>query len=194
MGVGIVQKTPFGSVSALYVPTNGNTGSDDNVGNTAGSASNILESDRESAYEIGFEGNLGVKGLAVHYFYNEEQKNTGGTKDFTGLNYGASYNMGQITAGVTRKETEFGANALVREQNEFGLAYAVTPTLTLAANYTVVDSNAANAVDAKSKSIGIGYNLGPVSIVGQMAKMENILNTTGTGDLDVAFVKVTTNF
>jgi hypothetical protein len=194
MGVGIVQKTPFGSVSALYVPTNGNSGSDDNVGNNAGTNSITLESDRESAYEIGFEGNLGVKGLAVHYFYNEEQKNQGQTRDLQGLNYGASYNMGQITAGFTRKETEFGSTALVREQNEFGLAYAVTPTLTLAANYTVVDSNAANAVDAKSKSIGIGYNLGPVSIVGQMAKMENILNTTGTGDLDVAFVKVTTNF
>jgi hypothetical protein len=194
MGVGIVQKTPFGSVSALYVPTNGNTGSDDNVGNTAGTASNILESDRESAYEIGFEGNLGVKGLNVHYFYNEEQKNHGQTRDLTGLNYGASYNMGQITAGFTRKETEFGPSTLVREQNEFGLAYAATPNLTLAANYTVVDSNAASAVDAKSKSIGIGYNLGPVSIVGQMAKMENVTNVTGTGDMDVAFVKVTTNF
>jgi hypothetical protein len=194
MGVGIVQKTPFGSVSALYAPTNGNSGSDDNVGNLAGTNGTILESDRESSFEIGFEGDLGVKGLAVHYFYNEEQKNAGGTRDLQGINFGASYNMGQITAGFTRKETEFGASTLERKQNEFGLAYAVTPTLTLAANYTVVDSNAASAVDAKSKSIGIGYNLGPVSIVGQMAKMENILNTTGTGDLDVAIVKVTTNF
>ena len=194
MGVGVVQKTPFGSVSALYVPTNGNSGSDDNVGNLSGTNGTILESDRESAFEIGFEGNLGVKGLAVHYFYNEEQKNAGGTRDLQGINYGAPYNMGQITAGFTRKENEYGASTLERKQNEFGLAYAVTPTLTLAANYTVVDSNAASAVDAKSKSIGIGYNLGPVSIVGQMAKMENILNTTGTGDLDVAFVKVTTNF
>jgi hypothetical protein len=194
MGVGIVQKTPFGSLSALYVPTNTNQASDDNVGNALGAASNVLESDRESAHEIGFEGNLGVKGLNVHYFYNEEQKNQGQTRDLQGLNYGASYNMGQITAGFTRKETEFGASTLERKQNEFGLAYAATPTLTLAANYTVVDSNAASAVDAKSKSIGIGYNLGPVSIVGQMAKMENVTNVTGTGDMDVAFVKVTTNF
>ena len=194
MGVGIVQKTPYGSISALYVPTNGNSGSDDNVGNTGGTNSTTLESNRESSYEIGFEGNLGVKGLAVHYFYNEEAKNQGETRDLQGLNYGASYNMGQITAGYTRKETEFGASTLIRKQNEFGLAFAATPNLTLAANYTVVDSNAANAVDAKSKSIGIGYNLGPVAVVGQLAKMENILNTTGTGDVDVAFVKVTTNF
>jgi hypothetical protein len=194
MGVGVVQKTPYGSISALYVPTNGNSGSDDNVGNNGGANSTTLESNRESSYEIGFEGNLGVKGLAVHYFYNEETKNQGETRDLQGLNYGASYNMGQITAGYTRKETEFGASTLIRKQNEFGIAFAATPNLTLAANYTVVDSNAASAVDAKSKSIGIGYNLGPVAVVGQLAKMENILNTTGTGDVDVAFVKVTTNF
>lgn len=193
MGVGITQKTPFGSVSGFYAPNN-NSGSDDNVGNNAGVATTVIESDRESAFEIGFEGNLGVKGLAVHYFYNEEGKLAGGTRDLQGVNYGASYNMGQITAGFTRKETEHGASALERKQNEFGLAYAVSPNLTLAANYTVIDSNAAAAVDAKSKSIAIGYNLGPVAIVGQMAKMENITHTTGTGDVDVAFVKVTTNF
>jgi hypothetical protein len=102
--------------------------------------------------------------------------------------------MGQITVGFTRKETEHGASTLERKQNEFGLAYAVSPTLTLAANYTVIDSNAVAAVDGKSKSIGIGYNLGPVAIVGQLAQMENITHTAGTGDVDVAFVKVTTNF
>ena len=195
MGVGITQKTPFGSVSAFYAPTNANSGSDDNVGNISGAAATVIESDRESTFEIGFEGNLGVKGLAVHYFYNEEGRNAGATnvRDLQGVNYGASYNMGQITAGFTRKETEH-MTVLERKQNEFGLAYAVSPTLTLAANYTVIDSNAASAVDAKSKSIGIGYNLGPVSIVGQMAKMENITHTAGTGDVDVAIVKVTTNF
>ena len=194
MGVGITQKTPFGSASVFYAPTNANSGSDDNVGNLSGVAGTVLESDRESTFEIGFEGGLGVKGLAVHYFYNEEGKNQGQTRDLQGVNYGASYNMGQITAGFTRKETEHGASTLERKQNEFGLAYAVTPNLTLAANYTVIDSNAAAAVDGKSKSIGIGYNLGPVAIVGQMAKMENITHTAGTGDVDVAFVKVTTNF
>ena len=193
MGVGITQKTPFGSVSGFYAPNN-NSGSDDNVGNISGAAATVIETDRESTFEIGFEGGLGVKGLAVHYFYNEEGKLAGQTRDLQGVNYGASYNMGQITAGFTRKETEHGASTLERKQNEFGLAYAVSPTLTLAANYTKIDSNAVSAVDAKSKSIGIGYNLGPVAIVGQMAKMENITHTAGTGDVDVAYVKVTTNF
>jgi hypothetical protein len=198
MGVGIVQKTPFGSLSALYVPTNANSGQDDAVGVPSGGAANGIESNRESAYELGFEGNLGVKGLAVHYFYNEEKKNVLNTRDSSGLNIGASYNMGQLTVGYTRKETEAqgtdAATSIDTEQDEFGIAYAVTPNLSIGANYTKVDSSAAAAVDAKSKSIAIGYNLGPVAISGQLAKMENITNTVNTGDVDIAYIKITTNF
>ena len=198
MGAGIVQKTPFGSLSALYVPTNGNTGVDNEVGTSSGGTTTTIEGDGESAYELGFEGNLGVKGLAVHYFYNEEDKRSAGFRDTEGLNFGASYNMGQLTAGYTRKETEVqgtnAATAIDTKQDEFGIAYAVTPNLSIGANYTKVDSSKADAVDAKSKSIAIGYNLGPVAISGQLAKMENITNTVDTGDVDVAYIKITTNF
>jgi hypothetical protein len=197
MGVGIVQKTPYGSLSALYVPTNAN-GVDEAVGTASGGTPTTIEGDAESAYELGFEGNLGVKGLAVHYFYNEEQKRSVGFRDSEGLNFGASYNMGQLTVGYTRKETEVqgtdAATAIDTEQDEFGIAYAVTPNLSIGANYTKVDSSKAAAVDAKSKSIAIGYNLGPVAISGQLAKMENITNTINTGDVDVAYIKITTNF
>jgi hypothetical protein len=193
MGVGVTQKTPIGSFSAFYAPTNGNSGSDSEVGNLAGTAGLNVESDRESAYEIGFDGNLGVKGLAVHYFYNNEDKNAGQTTDLTGVNYGVSYNFGQITVGANRKETEGGASYELK-QDEFGITYAVNPNLTIGANYTKVDSNQAAAVDAKSKSIAVGYNFGPVAVVGQYAKMENVTNVANTGDVDIAFVKFVTNF
>ena len=192
MGVGVTQKTPIGSFWAFYAPQNG-TGSDSEVGNLAGTAGLNIENDRESAYEIGFDGNLGVKGLAVHYFYNNEDKNAGQTTDLQGINYGASYNFGQITVGANRKETEGGASYELK-QDEFAIAYAVSPTLTIGANYTKVDSNQAAAVDAKSKSIAVGYNFGPVAVVGQYAKMENVTNVANTGDVDVAFVKFVTNF
>ncbi len=193
MGVGVTQKTPIGSFSVFYAPTNGNTGSDSEVGNLSGAAAVNVESDRESAYEIGFDGDLGVKGLAVHYFYNIEDKNAGQTTDLTGLNYGVSYNFGQITVGANRKETEGGASYELK-QDEFGITYAVNPNLTIGANYTKVDSNQAAAVDAKSKSIAVGYNFGPVAVVGQYAKMENVTNVANTGDVDIAFVKFVTNF
>ena len=198
MGAGIVQKTPVGSISLFYVPTVGNTGSDNEVGNKSGDATTTLESDRESAFEIGFAGDLGVKGLSVHAFYNEEGKNAGQARDTKGSNYGVSYNFGQITAGYTRKENENPGTTSVAgtdlTQDEFGIAFAATPNVTLAANYTKSDSSAAATVDAKSKSVSVGYNLGPVAIIAQYAKQENITNTTATGDVDVAYIKINTNF
>lgn len=198
MGIGITQKTSFGSLSAFYAPTNSNSGSDDNVGRRAGLTGTVLESDRESTFELGFEGGFGVKGLNTHLFYNEEGKNAGNFRDTKGLNYGASYNIGQITVGYTRKETEVqgttAATAIDTEQNEFGIAYAVGPNLTLAANYTKVDSSLAGAVDAKAKGVAIGYNLGPVSIVAQYNQFENVAGVTNSGEFDQFFVKAKTAF
>jgi len=198
MGLGVVQKTPVGSFSAWYAPTNANPGTDDNVGRLDGSATTVLESNRESTFELGFVGNLGVKGLNTHLFYNEEGKNAGNTRDSSGLNYGASYNMGQITVGYTRKETEAQSTTVAlsidTKQDEFGIAYAVTPNLTLAANYTEVNSNAAAAVDAEAKGIAIGYNLGPVSIVGQYNRFENVNNVANSGEFDQFFIKAKTSF
>ena len=198
MGLGVVQKTPVGSFSAWYAPTNANSGSDDNVGRKAGNTTTALESDRESTFELGFAGNLGVKGLTTHLFYNEEGKNAGNTRDTTGLNVGASYNMGQITVGYTRKETEVqstsAALSIDLKQDEFGIAYAVTPNLTLAANYTQLDSSKAAAVDAEAKGVSIGYNLGPVSIVGQYNRFENVDNVVNSGEFDQFFIKAKTSF
>ena len=198
MGLGVVQNTPVGNFSAWYAPTNANTGSDDNVGRKAGATGTILESDRESTFELGFEGGFGVKGLNTHLFYNEEGKNAGQHRDLTGLNVGASYNVGQITLGYTRKETEAAgtsaATAIDTKQDEFGVAYAVSPNLTLAGNYTKVDSSLAGAVDAKAKGVAIGYNLGPVSIVAQYNQFENVAGTANSGEFDQFFVKAKTAF
>ena len=198
MGLGVVQKTPVGSFSAWYAPTNANPGTDDNVGRREGSATTVLEADRESTFELGFVGNLGVKGLNTHLFYNEEGKNAGNTRDSSGLNVGASYNMGQITVGYTRKETEAQSTTVAlsidTKQDEFGIAYAVTPNLTLAVNYTQVDSSKAAAVDAEAKGVAIGYNLGPVSIVGQYNRFENVDNVANSGEFDQFFIKAKTSF
>jgi hypothetical protein len=197
IGLGLVQKTPVGSFSAWYAPSN-DTGSDDNVGRKAGAETLALEPDRESTYELGFEGGFGVKGLNTHLFYNEEGKNAGQHRDTTGLNVGASYNMGQITVGYTRKETEAAgtsvATAIDTKQDEYGIAYAVSPNLTLAANYTKVDSSKAAAVDAEAKGVAIGYNLGPISIVGQYNRFENVDGVANSGEFDQFFIKAKTSF
>jgi hypothetical protein len=193
-GVGLLQSTPVGVFSAWYTP--------DNAGftvNTYGSDQNASDTSRSSAYEIGFTGGLGVKGLSVHAFVNEEGKNDGNTRKLKGQNFGASYNFGQITAGVNYKETEFTAapstavNAGKTEQVEYGLAYAVTANTTIGANYTKADNNGTAHSDAKSKSIAVGYNLGAIALTAQAAKLENYDFTSGT-DADVLYLRASTKF
>jgi hypothetical protein len=209
-GVGIMQTIPgFGRVSALYVPTNNNGGA--GTQSTAaragvyGADDSFVESDAESAYELGFQGDLGVKGLNVIAFMNKEKATTGYkafnsavTADTKGNVYGLSYNMGQITAGYTYKKSERGfataGDGKEIKQDEFGLAYAVSPTLTVAANYTKSDGNGTTlSADAKMKSISVGYNLGPVAVTAQAAQLEDYTGVSGV-DADVLYLRASTKF
>jgi hypothetical protein len=210
-GVGIMQTIPgFGRVSALYVPSNNNGGAGTQAKDARpalyGADDSFVESDGESAYEIGFQGDLGVKGLNVIAFMNKEKATTGYkafnadvTADTKGQVYGLSYNAGQITAGYTYKKSERGfataANGKEIKQDEFGLAYAVTPALTLAANYTKADSNGTTngVADAKMKSIAVGYNLGPVAVSAQAAKLDSYTGVAGV-DADVLYLRASTKF
>jgi len=199
MGVGIVQKTPVGSLSALYVPTNG-SGNNDIVtasGATAQAALQSIQGNGESAYEIGFVGDFGVKGLSSHAFYNRQavtNANRADGEEIKGTNIGASYQVGALTVGYNKKETEGGAaNGRELDQDEFGLAYQLTPNLSAGINYTKVDTNQADRVDAKSKSIALGYNLGPVAASAQYAKGSDVNNVSGE-DMDVLYLRLSTNF
>jgi len=187
MGVGITQVVPnIGSFSALYAPSN-KGGTDDNV-------ESAIEDNNESAYEIGFVGDFGVKGLSAHAFINEEKRVTGETRAHKGYNYGVSYTVGQVTVGYNYKEDKAGGGTTNTEQDELGVAFAVTPALSIGANYTKADRNVAAGVDAKSKSIAVGYNLGPVVVTGQYAQMEAVTGTAATGDVDIFYLKAVANF
>jgi hypothetical protein len=116
-----------------------------------------------------------------------------------GQNLGANYNFGQVTAGLNYKKSEYGkvgtgaVNLGETDQMEYGLAYAVTPNLTIGANYTKADNDYTGHVDAKSKSIAVGYNLGAVALTAQAAKLENYDFTSGT-DADVLYLRASTKF
>ena len=79
------------------------------------------------------------------------------------------------------------------KQQEFGIAYAVTPNVTLAANYTKSESNVAAESDAKSKSVAVGYNLGAVAVTAQAAQLENYTGVANV-DADVLFLRASTKF
>jgi hypothetical protein len=194
VGAGIVQTVPgIGSFSALYVPSNiaaADAGTDDD---------SALDDVAESGYEIGFAGSLGVKGLSAHAFMNHSDRTDAvlSLRDTKGTNIGASYNFGQITAGYNYKKTETGTATQDIKQNEYGIAYAVSPNLTIGANYTKTKDDAKTApVDAKSKSIAVGYNLGAIALTAQVAKVENYtgVGATTDDDADVVYLRASTKF
>ena len=193
-GVGIIQTIPgFGNLSALYVPNN--TGATVFGGDDTGTDDAI-----ESAYEIGFVGDLGVKGLSTHAFYAKGQKlhNAAATSvDPKGHNIGISYNMGATTVGYNFKKNTPTVNTAAEvstKQNEFAVSYALTPNLTLAANYTKAEKDGTNTPeDAKSKSVSVGYSLGAIALTAQAAKLEAFSGVEGV-DADVLYLRASTKF
>jgi predicted porin len=195
-GFGVTQTIPgIGKLSALYVPT------EDAQPNSTDGDKTFAESNEESAYEIGFVGDFGVKGLNTHAFKSQKKATTGskavGTalnvNDVEGTNLGASYNFGQVTVGYTYKKEGAATVNSDTKQDEFSAAYALSPTLSISANYTKADKQGTGVVDAKAKTLGIGYSLGPVALVANYSKLENYTGTSGD-DADVIYLAARTSF
>jgi predicted porin len=187
------------TISAWYAPHNNGTpaaGDSAFVGNDDGTFFGTAE----SAYELGITGSLGVKGLSTHAFMNKADKSDAAAskKDVKGTNIGASYNVGAVTVGYNYKKTEYTVDKDTTvsgetTQDEFGIAYALSPNLTLAANYTKADPNGTTMVDAKMKSLAVGYNLGAIALSAQAAKLENYTGISGA-DADVLYLRASTKF
>jgi len=197
--VAIIQDVgKFGKVSYNYAPTL--TDSSTTTTTTgAGSDAGLAESNEESAYEIGFVGDLGVKGLNVALFKSEQKAKPGQAVKSEGEYLGASYTTGAITAGVTRREyfnDEVLASAKKEiEETHYGLTYAVSPAVSVNAVYGKVDASdkAARPNDQKIKMIQMGYNLGPVALNIAIAKNEDIGGVAGN-DSDVIMTRLLTAF
>jgi len=203
-GIGIVQNAPgIGSFSINYVPENAATVAASEASPQAGG---------KSAYEVGFVGDFGIKGLNVYAFKHAESakrdaNNTGNAaaKKLEGENYGIKYTMGQITAGYTRKDSNgagtVGGSAVISSaidvrENHYGLAYAVNNNLTVGVNLFRAEASgtgsAAFAQEAEVKVVQVGYNLGPVALTAGYAKAENLDGSTNaTHDADgIGFVRL----
>jgi hypothetical protein len=206
-GFGVVQNIPgMAAISLWYAPTGEKipaAGATSFVGND----DQAFESSTESAYEIGITGSFGVKGLNAHAFMNKSDRtdaNVAGDRDVKGLNYGLNYNLGQVTVGYNYKkhENQTAAGSTVApttgdiKQNEFGLAYVVSPNMTVGANYTKAEgtvSAGGTKADATSKSIAVGYNLGAIALTAQAARLEDYTGVAGV-DADVLYLRASTKF
>ena len=221
-GIGIVQNVgKFGKVSYLYVPNHtaqGAQSAKDSATQSAGVVADdgdaVLGSDDlPSAYEYGFIGDLGVKGLTVKAFKNKEdtKKTAAGAAALSktsGQTIGVRYNYDIFTVGVNQMKQKIGTTSAAgttainkdgaeTKQMEYGLGVAVNKDLSVGlymnktkrdANTTVTSYN-----DEETRSIAVGYSLGPVALSAQYGKVENMGGENGK-DANVLFMGLTTAF
>jgi hypothetical protein len=184
MGVGIVQGTPFGSFSYYYVPNNSDTGNRD---------SRLLKdkANRESAYEVGFRGDLGVKGLTVKAFKNAEKDHNNlrtSVQQIQGTSFGIGYALPNgIRVGADQQKTQKTADALAEfKTRQYGIAYAATKDLSLSINRSKTDNTATTSTaDEKWMQYAVGYNLGPIAAGVSYVKITDVgaVSTGGDGEL-----------
>jgi len=198
--VALLQKTPFGTFSYAYAPTgNAVTSITTGANYSAANSENAKESDDESAYEYGFTGDFGVKGLNTYYFKSKQDKSSGvvsQTRDSEAKSWGVAYNMGQFSVGYADKKYNFiqtaasaGATAGTKDITEkhYGVAYAVDNNLTVGAIYAKGDFET-GAATQKTKGVNIGYNLGPVALTVGYAKNTDVGGTAGA-DSDIGMIR-----
>jgi hypothetical protein len=204
-GFGLIQNVPnFGRVSAYYAPSASDALAGPDIGNNA--SINNFEGTAESSIELGFTGDLGVKGLTVQAFHNRRDASdrvastTAAEGKTKGTVLAGAYNFGQITAAVDYRKMEGGAKQSATTTDEeikgkaASLTFAATKDLSLGVVYGKADSNRADKTsDEKIKIVAIGYNLGPVALNAEYTDTNNI-NGTADNDGKEFIIKASTRF
>ena len=208
-GAGVMQKTPIGTFSALYVPTNiTNVGALNDIHNSASAAAAEPTTTRgtsESAYEFGFRGDFGVKGLTALAFINKSDARDTVTSggDEKGRRFAATYVTGPFSIAADYVKTEgttTGAAATAGQAGEnvkgrsIGIGYAITPNLTASVTRAKADTNASGRTsDEETDILALGYSLGPIAVSAQAKRVDNLAGNAGS-DAEVLAVRLSTRF
>ncbi len=211
-GVGIIQKIPAAglSVSALYVPRNGDYGTSEQTAPYSGAlqskvtdAGLPITGSRNSAYELGLVGSdtFGVKGLGVRAFMNREEAQISTVPNINGSRYGITYAAGQFAVGAEKgKQNRTTANATSgavdanQSTKAFGLTYAATKDVSVGVAHLRTDLSNTTLTE-KITSLQVGYNLGPVAIAAAFSDLKDIGATSTAGaDAKEVQIRLTTNF
>jgi predicted porin len=174
--------------------------------------------DLPAAYEYGFIGDLGVKGLTVKAFKNVEGiKRAANNTDVNisktkGQTLGVRYNHDIFTVGVNQMKQKTGStlaagsttvvkdNAETKKM-EYGLGVAFNKDLSVGlylnrakiSNDTSTVTSTQGRETEETKSIAIGYSLGPVALSAQYGRVQN-MNGAADADANVMFMSLTTAF
>jgi hypothetical protein len=182
-----------GKITALYAPTGSSgNGSDGTIGQLASSG---------SAYEVGYNGNAGVDGLTVQLAYanNQSADATSTAGDATVTQIGAAYNFGSIAVGAQYNDFEGadprgGSNDDDEEHTGMGVTFAVNDQITLGAEMTKVEfASTSLTSDEEGRSIGVGYNLGGVSVTAQLLEVQNS-GGTANKDSEAFMIRIKQSF
>jgi hypothetical protein len=211
-GVGIIQNVgKLGKVSALYVPNHQASISTTRNADVTAQSGGVVADDgdavlgvdaKPTAYEIGFIGDLGVKGLTVKAFTNREGLIQGNDEKTKGQTLGVRYSFDAFTVGVNQMKEKLGtaASAAMTEtkQMEYGLGYAVSKDLSVGLYHNVakrsnVTTTATQGDKEKTTSIALGYSLGPVALSAQYGKVKDMGGVLAS-DADVMYIALTTAF
>lgn len=161
-----------GLFTVRYTPNVGNNLRNDieNPAGTGASGSTIL-----------YKGQP-VDGLTVKIGQTSTE-DTGDT-DEKETSIGASYNFGQFTLGVDRKDYEASAVASTSDKEMTLVAgtYAVSDAVTLGATFYTTEAGAATAStpDEESYSLSVGYNLGGAAFTASYVNIEDTAHSAGS--------------
>ena len=200
-GIGLAQKTDIGSFGIYYTPNNKNSLAANDIFNSVTKAQIEGAVNAESAYELTYRGDLGVKGLTLLGSYTDSANAANGNvADASATRVGAQYNMGAFTVGYDRSRVEntfsnVGTLNKIHAQS-FGVAYAINKDLSAGLTYAEAeDKLTAGAKDETTIIAAIGYNLGPVSVQTQYKNAQNVGGTTtGANDGQTLSVYLNTRF
>jgi hypothetical protein len=193
-GLGLTQDLGVGKFSVYYAPSNAHIAGDSAGG--FGTASSYVDG-TNSTYEVGFRGNLGVKGLDAGLFYNSTDNNDKGTNSDSADNYKASlkYTAGAVTVAGAMAEQETNTTRLstTKKSKSVGVAFAASKDLSLGIAHGRTDSGvAASPIDEKITAISVGYSLGPVGVGLSVGKVDNYNHELVDGK--TAMINLKTNF
>jgi hypothetical protein len=183
-GLGLVQDVGVGKFSVYYAPSNASIAGDSHGGFSTFSS---YVDGSNSTYEVGFRGNLGVKGLDASLFYNSTDTNDRATNSNSADNFKAQakYTLGNVILAASRGEQDTNTTAALttKTTTAVALGYALNKDVTVSIGRAETDSgvSSTSGLDEEITAITVGYNLGPVAAGFSVGKVDNYGNATGDG-------------
>ena len=214
-GIGISHNLGPIRLSGTFVPNPDKDGA--TTQDTAHTLTNANDTNANSRIELLARGDLGVKGLDAFVGYAKQDKPSAGSaidataQDPKGYRAAFKYNFGQVTVAgdyikaegrniTTGATASAAAAATTTADHELtgksaGIAYAITPTLSVGYTRSVAETNKAGYADEKVNHYAVGYNLGAVTIQAQVRDAKGVAGTAGVGgEGEIAQVKFSTRF